>query len=99
MEVSIRVESHRDSRKTATGQETREALAHRRACAVRIDVKHLPGAIDDHPKLDHLARTEHTIEMCHRFGIGDVRSGRDSPAVRLHPGKIGDSNRNISYNA
>src|SRR4029077_15706113 len=31
IEVSIRVESHRDSRKTATGQETREALAHCRA--------------------------------------------------------------------
>ena len=28
IEVSIRVESHRDPRKTATGQETRETLAH-----------------------------------------------------------------------
>ena len=97
--VSIRVKSHRDPCKTATGQETREALAHGRACAVRIDVKHLPGAIDDHPKLDHLARAKHTIEMCDGFGIGDVGSSRCSVAIRIHAGQIGDCHRNICHHA
>jgi hypothetical protein len=99
IEVSIRAESHRDSRKTATGQETRKTLAHRRACAVRIDVKHLPRAIDDHPKLDHLARAEHPIEMCHRLGLGDVGSGCASAAIRIHAGQIGDCDRNVCHHA
>ena len=47
----------------------------------------------------HLPRAEHTIEMCHRFGFGDVGSGRGSVAVRIHAGQVGDCHRNICHHA
>src|SRR5215471_15185874 len=65
IEVIIRIQPHRDSSKAASDQKIRETLAHYRAGAIRADVKHLPRAIDDHPKLNHLARSEHTVEMRH----------------------------------
>src|SRR5262249_8115049 len=72
---------------------------HCRTPAVRIDVQHLPGAIDDHSKFDHLTRAEHSIEMCHRFGIGDVRPGRGSVAVWIHSRQIDDCHWNICHRA
>jgi hypothetical protein len=99
IKVTIRIKSHRDARETASGQETPKTLAHGRACAVRIDVKHLPGAIDDHAKLAHLTRAKHAIEMRHWFGIGNVRSRRRSVALRIHVGQIGDCHRNICHHA
>ena len=85
--------------KAASDQEIRETLAHRGARAVRADVKHLPGAIDDHSELEHLARAKDTTEMRHRFGIGDVGSGGGSAAVRIHAGQICDCHGHIGHHA
>ncbi len=95
----IRIQPQWYSSKAASDQKIRETLAHRRAGAVRVDVQHLPRAIDDHPELNHLARPKHTVEMRHDFGIGDVGSGCSSTAFRVHAGQICDCHGHIGYHA
>jgi hypothetical protein len=81
IEMMIRVQAQRDSCKSAIGQETGEALTHRGARAIWIDVKHLARAIDNHPKFNHFVYAKDAVDvrevprLCYvRPGSGPARS-------------------------
>src|SRR5206468_2839075 len=90
---------YRDSRKSATREETCETLTHHGTPSVWIHVKHLPSAIDNHPKLNHLVRAKKTIDVCQGLGIGNMRPCSGTAAVSVEIGKICDGDRHVCHRA
>src|SRR4029077_14511189 len=99
IKMMVRIQPYRDSRKSATREETRETLTHHGTPSVWINVKHLPGAIDNHPKLNHLVRAKNTIDVCQGLGIGNMRSRSGTAAVSVEVGKICDGHRYVCHRA
>src|SRR6266487_1696003 len=61
IEVIARVQPHRYAGEASPGKKAGQFFADHRTWPVRIDVKHLPCAIDNHSKFAHLTRAEKTI--------------------------------------
>ena len=99
VEVMVGIQAHRNSRKPATSQETCDALAHSGTRTVWGNVKHLPRAIDNHPKLDHLACAEDAVDMGQVLRIRDMRSGSGTAAAPIHVGYVRDCHRDVCYRA
>src|SRR5437773_11618080 len=85
IEVTARFQMQRDTGKSFAGKKTGETLADRSARTVRVDVKHLPSAIDDHSKLAHLATAEQAVDM----------SEWDGEEAGIRAGHIHKSNRHV----
>src|SRR5436189_4190646 len=97
IKMMVRIQPYRDSRKSATREETCEALTHHGTPSVWINVKHLPGAIDDHPKLYHLVCAKQTVDVGQGLGIGDMRPCSGTTAVSVEIGKICDGHRYVCH--